>query len=145
MRFSPSQQITGEEAARAGARLHGKSVAPVESFIGHYGLGPSHAMLYISGFDSEDEAQSLLNDMSKRIGKGSSGFGHHQQFSVKGKVIHIVLDQEQVHYFFAKGKYLYWLGMVPDMARFGLAQLLEVDVSEIPTLESLMSNLLIKK
>ncbi|GBD93228.1 hypothetical protein BMS3Abin05_00811 [bacterium BMS3Abin05] len=134
------KSTSGPEAAAMIARLHGKKVAPSENFIGHYGTGPNHIMLYVSRFKSKDKAQNLLNSMSKHIGKGSSGFVHHLTFDVDGNTIHIVLGQGQVNYFFRKGKNLYWLGIGADMARSGLAQLLKVDVEKIPTLNSLLSN-----
>jgi hypothetical protein len=134
-------ETTGQAAVAMIARLHGKGVAPIESYVGHYGTGPRHAMLYASRFESVEQAQSLLVAMSSRIGKGSSGFGHHHQFDVDGSEIHLVLGQGQVHYFYAKGRSLFWLGMPPEMARVGLAELLEVDADKVPTVESLMSNL----
>jgi hypothetical protein len=133
------KETAGQAAETMIARLHGKDVAPTESYVGHYGDGPRHAMLYVSRFESVDQAQSLLRNMSSRIGKGSSGFGHHQQFDVDGTEIHLVLGQGQVHYFYAKERLLFWLGMVPDMARAGLAQLLKVDVDKVPTVESVLS------
>lgn len=133
------REISGKAAAGMIARLHGKDVAPAESRIGHYGAEPPHATLYISRFESEEQAQSLLVDMSLRIGEGSSGFGHHEHFDVKAKEIHLVLGQGQSHYFYAEGAHVFWLGIDPRMARAGLAELLEVDVDKVPTLESLLS------
>ncbi len=114
------------------ARLHGKEVAPLQSYIGAYHDGPRHIMLYVSVFESEDQAQSLLAAMSKRIGQGSSGFGHHVRFRVRDREIHMVLGQGQVHYFYVKGQSVYWLGLPPDLAPAGLAELLGVGVNEIP-------------
>jgi len=136
-----ANEVTGEMAAAMIARLHGKDVAPTESYIGHYGTGSRHAMLYVSRFESEEQARSLLKVMSLRIGKGSSGFGHHRQIEVTGREIHLVLGQGQVHYFFAKGRSLYWLGIDPRLARAGLAQLLEVDVDKVPTVKSILRSL----
>lgn len=139
------RSASGSEAAAMIARLHGKEVAPSANYIGHYGTGPNHIMLYVSRFKSEKNAQDVLNRMSKRIGKGSSGFVHHLKFDVEGTTIHVVLGQGRVNYFFGKRKNLYWLGIAPSMARFGLAQLLKVDVKKIPTLDSLLSHSPAKK
>jgi hypothetical protein len=134
-------QFSGQEAAARIARLHGKDVAPEESYIGHYGTGPGHAMLYVSGFEFEEQANALLAAMSLRIGDGSSGFGHHKQFEVDGREIHMVLGQGQVHYFFARGRYVYWLGVAPGMAQIALAELLDVATEKVPTLEGILSEL----
>jgi hypothetical protein len=133
------EATSGAEAAARVERLHGKAVAPEETFIGHYGTGPSHAMLYVSVFPSQDEAESTIGRMSTRIGDGSSGFGHHKTFTVGGTEIHSVLGQGQVHFFFVKGTRLSWLAMAPEMARVGLAQLLEVGAEAVPPLDSLLA------
>jgi len=133
------QASAGRDAAAMIERLHRKDVAPDQTYIGHYGTGPSHAMLYVSLFESEDEAESVLEDMSTDIGEGSSGFGHHGTFAVDGTEIHLVLGQGQVHFFFVKGVNLTWLAMVPEMARVGLAQLLEVGAEAVPPLDSLLA------
>ncbi|MFQ6673486.1 MAG: hypothetical protein ACE5GH_01720, partial [Fidelibacterota bacterium] len=116
--MSLERQLTGAEAKARIGRLHGKEVAPVASYVGHYGAGPDHAMLYLSKFASEMKAQDMLRKMSESIGEGSSGFGHHTKFAVKNRDIHLVLGQGQVHYFFPRGKYLYWLAINTGMARF---------------------------
>ncbi len=132
---------SGQEAAAMIARLHRKQVAPAESYIGHYGSGPVHGMLYVSRFESEEQAQSVLMDMSTRFGEGSSGFGHHKTFSIDGRQIHLALGQGQVHFFFTRGAYLSWLGVAPGMERAALAQLLELEVERIPSTDSLLSDL----
>lgn len=133
------QVISGPEAVAMTERLHGKAVAPSETHIGRYGTGSTHAMLYVSRFGSGQEAESVLADMSTSIGEGSSGFGHHKQFASGGSEIHVVLGQGQVHFFFVRAADLYWFGMAPGMARAGLAQLLDMALEELPTLDSLLS------
>ncbi|MFQ6675745.1 MAG: hypothetical protein ACE5LH_05300 [Fidelibacterota bacterium] len=89
-------------------------------------------MLYVSKFGSGSKANKVLRDMSERIGEGSSGFGHHTVFTVTGEDIHLVLGQGQVHYFFSRDRYLYWLAINRDMARAALSELLGVDLEAIP-------------
>ncbi len=129
---------TGQGAAAMIARLHGKDVAPAESHIGYYGGGAMQAVLYVSRFASDEEARSQLAAMSDRIGAGSSGFGHHAQFTIDAREIHLVLGQGQVHYFFTEGSDLSWLAMRPDLARAGLAELLDVELERVPSLEQLL-------
>lgn len=131
--------ISGPEAVAMTERLHGKAVAPSDTHIGRYGTGSTHAMLYVSRFGSGQEAESVLADMSTSIGEGSSGFGHHKQFASGGGEIHVVLGQGQVHFFFVRAADLYWFGMAPGMARAGLAQLLDMALEDLPTLDSLLS------
>lgn len=128
-------QIAGEEAKAKLAQLHGTDVAPEQSYIGYYGSGDNHSMLYVSLFDSRKEAQRMLNKMSRSIGKGRSGFGHHQEFDVQQHRIHMVLGPGQIHYFFLKDKSLYWLATHPRLARAALSQLLQVSLEDVPTLK----------
>ena len=71
--------------------------------------------------------------------EGCSGFDHHKQFASGGSEIHVVLGQGQVHFFFVRAADLYWFGTAPGMARAGLAQLLDMALEELPTLDSLLS------
>jgi len=134
-----TEMRSGSDAAAMVERLHEKDVAPEETYIGYYGTGPDHAMLYVSLFGSGDEADSVLREMSSHIGEGSSPFGHHKTFAVDGTETHLVLGQGQMHFFFVRGDTMTWLGMSPDMARVGLAQLLEVPVEKVPPLDSLVT------
>lgn len=126
------EKISGEKAATMIARLHQKPVAPAESAIGYYGKGENPTVLYVSRYDSEQRAQEVLTDMSNGIGKGSSGFWHHQTFDINDRKVHMVLGQGQVHYFFVKDHLLYWLAVQPEKAQPALSQLLDVPVSELP-------------
>ena len=130
-----TMQISGEEAKTRLAKLHGEDVAPEESFIGYYGSGEKHSMIYVSFFGSRKKARDMLEKMSRSIGKGRSGFGHHQEFEVQKYRIHMVLGPGQIHYFFLKNKSLYWLATHPKLARAALSQLLQVSLEDVPTLK----------
>lgn len=76
--------------------------------------------------------------MSRAIGGESNGFGHHESFRVDGKQVEFVVGQGQVHFFFARGTDVYWLGIDARLARGALAQLLDVEVEEVLTLKTLL-------
>jgi hypothetical protein len=121
--------MAGQVAADMLGRMHGEEVAPTESYVGRYGSGTGSATLYMSRFARAETADSLLNEMSEKIGEGADGFEHHQRFEEAGREIHMVLGQGQVHFFFARGEELIWLGIDPDLARPGLAEILALPES----------------
>jgi hypothetical protein len=122
---------SGDDAATFIEHLHEKSVAPVESNIGIYGVGEMQAMLYVSHFASAPRADSVLAVMAEKIGTGSSGYGHHTVVTIAGTQVHGVLGHGQVHYFYTKGSDLTWLSVPPPLARPALAELLGVELKEV--------------
>jgi hypothetical protein len=90
--------------------------------------------LYVSRYESADLATAELARMAASVDGDGTGFGHHAQFEVAGITVHSVFGRGQVHYFYAKDRDLLWLGMVPMLARVGLAQLLDVVPDSIPSI-----------
>lgn len=123
---------TGADAEALIRRLHGKDVAPIESYVGQYAGGGAEATLYVSRFKGAALADSVLARMDRSIGAGNRTFAHHTRFEVDGVEVHGVLGQGQVHLFFARGPDVTWLGIDRGMARVGLADLLGVDPDEVP-------------
>ncbi|RMH75688.1 MAG: hypothetical protein D6681_22075 [Calditrichaeota bacterium] len=124
--------LTGKEAAEALRQMHGKSVVPAKNAIGVYEEGRRRVILYISSFPSPSAATDRLHEMAEEIGEGSSGFGHHTDFTVGQQAVHQVLGYGQVHYFFARDHFVYWLSVDADLAQPALAELLQVNENEIP-------------
>lgn len=138
LEMSLENAVWGVEADRMLGRLHRKDVAPTESAIGYYAAaGTTRAILYVSRFASTTEARQQLRRMADRIGGSSSGFGHHVRFSIEDTEVHVVLGQGQVHYFFASGPDLMWLGASPEVARPAVAELISASLEEIPQLEAI--------
>jgi len=128
------EQQSGEEAARALARLHEQDVAPTASFIGRYGTEEIGATIYVSRFASPEEAQSQLVSMADGIGEGAAGYGHHRTLEVDGREVHSVFGRGEVHFFYVDGSDLTWLGAHPMFANLALADLLGVSPDSIPSL-----------
>ncbi|UCC72634.1 MAG: hypothetical protein JSV86_20120 [Gemmatimonadota bacterium] len=131
-----SESRSGERAAGFIGRLHGKSVAPLESHVGLYGRGGMQAVLYVSRFASRQEALTQADAMVARIAAGVPGYGHYSHFSVAATVVYSTFAQGQVHYFFAKDIDLTWLAATPKLARPAIAELLNVSIDSIPALGS---------
>ncbi len=136
--LSLTRVISGDEAEKLIERMHEKSIAPDKNRIGFYTGGPHRAILYVSSFGSPQKAANRLEKMSDEIGTGSSGFSHHVQFTVETNPIHLVIGHGQVHYFFARSQYLYWLSIDARLARNALAELLQATPEKIPSLHQLI-------
>ncbi len=128
-----TRELQGEEAARLVTRMHGKAVVPKENIVAYYGRERIPNVVYLSRYPSEDGAKQALKRMAEKIGPGSYGFTHHGRFSVQSIPVHFVLGHGQIHFFFAKGKGLYWLAIDPTRAQEALADLLEVSSKKVPT------------
>lgn len=128
------EQQTGDEAAAVLTRLHDQDVAPTESFIGRYGTEEIGATIYVSRFASSQEATDQLVAMADGIGEGAAGYGHHRTFEVFGREVHSVFGRGEVHFFYADGNDLTWLGAHPMFATLALADLLGVSPDSIPSL-----------
>ena len=128
------EQQSGDEAAGAIAQLHEQDVAPTASYIGRYGTEEIGATIYVSRFASPDEAQNQLVAMADGIGDGTAGFGHHRTLEIDGQEVHSVFGRGEVHYFYADGQDLTWLGAHPMFATLALADLLGVSPDSVPGL-----------
>jgi hypothetical protein len=132
--FPLAEVTAGQEAAAVLERMHGKEVAPEQSWVATYGPEEMGTTLYVSRYESADLATAELARMAAGVDGEGTGFGHHAQFEVAGLTVHSVFGRGQVHYFYAKDRDLRWLGMVPMLARVGLAQLLDVLPDSIPSI-----------
>jgi hypothetical protein len=133
-----AESHSGSEAAEILVEMHGAEVVPPENYIGHYGTEDMGAVLYISRFDTEAAADSLLVAMATRIGPGSSGFGHHASFDAADHLVHMVFGHGQVHFFYAEAEDLVWLAVDARLARPALAELLKTATDSIPSFEEVM-------
>jgi hypothetical protein len=131
------EQHEGREAAEILGEMHEQDVAPSESYIGHYGTDAMGAVVYISRFGSPAEADSQQVAMATGIRRadGASGYGHHSRFRVTGKRVDMVFGFGQIHYFYAEDERLMWVGAHPAIARAALAELMNVPLDSVRTVE----------
>lgn len=130
--FPLAKVTSGPDAAAVLERMHGKDVTPEQNWVATYGPEEMGTTLYVSRYERADLAASELARMATGVDGEGTGFGHHSQFDVAGITVHSVFGQGQIHYFYAKDRDLVWLGMVPMLARVGVAQLLDVSPDSIP-------------
>ncbi len=103
------REITGDEARRAVADLHDKEVSGGDNLIGFYGAPEGTATLYASVFGGREQAEQMYARMTSLVSHGGSGFGHYSTRTVDGNAVSVCAGMGQVHYFFARGRVVYWL------------------------------------
>ena len=103
------RSLKGAEASAIIDRLHGKGVAPQSNLIGMYVGKTGGAVVYMSVYASDTEANNALRKMRSRISAGNTIFDQYSVTEVRGHQVSSCLGQGQVHYFFSHEKQLYWL------------------------------------
>ncbi len=116
----------GEGAIAEISKLHGKEIEMKNGYTAHYESDRAKAMLYISEFDSEDQARQQIDLMRKKIEKGSKGFGHFRELEVEERTIYSVLGFGQIHYFYLDSNRVIWLAVDPPVAESVLRAALKV-------------------
>ena len=89
--------------------LHGKGVTPQSNLIGMYAGKQGSAVVYMSVYASDTEANNALREMQSRISTGNPIFDHYSETEVQGHQVSSCLGEGQVHHFFSNEKQLYWL------------------------------------
>lgn len=115
-----------EEAMANISKLHGKEIEMKNGYVAHYESDRAKAMLYISEFDSQDQARQQIELMRKKIEKGSKGFAHFRELEVEERTIYSVLSFGQIHYFYLDSNRVIWLAVDPSVAELVLRAALKV-------------------
>jgi hypothetical protein len=116
------RRVEGDEARAVVDRMHGRGVAPVFSQIGYYGDdGGSGAVLYASVYQGVPEASAAEEKMRVLIGGGGGVFSRYAEYQVEGCRISGCDGMGGRHYFFSRGRRLYWLA-APKETAFSLVQ-----------------------
>ncbi len=119
-----AHSLRGDGARREIERLHGESIASQEAFVAHYESAGRVAMLYVSHARDEAMALDQVEQMTARIRGGNGPFTHHREKTQDGTMVHSVLGQRQVHYYFRRGARVVWVAADPALARRALADAL---------------------
>jgi hypothetical protein len=117
--------LTGVEAEELVNRLHGRSVATGENAIGTYAGTEGSATVYLSVYASDTTARSAEIRMEERIASGDFGFSHLNRMTVEGRSVASCIGVGQVHFFYSRGRCLYWLACDYAVARGALKDLLD--------------------
>jgi len=124
--------LTGDQAREEIRHMHGKMVASDATQIGMYRTGDLRAVLFMSRFGTASDAESHASAMAERIGHGTEGFERYVTFDVHRTEVHSVAGHGQQHYFYVNDADLVWVSVSPMLGRPVLAELLHVDLEDIP-------------
>ncbi|NIS71011.1 MAG: hypothetical protein GTO12_19355 [Proteobacteria bacterium] len=116
---------SGEEARREIDQLHGKRINFRAGYIGTYGGADGKAKLWVSDYDSENEAIEAIGRMAQRLQTSEErGFWHFREIAIEGLPVFFVVGMGQAHYFFQKGVRLIWLAVDPSLAKVAIRDLI---------------------
>jgi hypothetical protein len=115
---------SGDDARQIIDRLHGKSVTPIENFIGEYAGPAGKATLYLSVYSGREEAVRIQQRMAGRIREGNSVFGQYTELTIADYPVAFCRGMGQAHYFFSSGMTVYWLAVDDAVSSTAIASLL---------------------
>ena len=102
----------GEQARKQIHKLHGKSFEIKNSGIGYYTHGDSQVTLWVSEYETDEDARKSVQIMAKKIKSGpDSVFRDFKKTEVRGITTYFVTGMGQNHYFFQKKEFAVWLAV----------------------------------
>ncbi len=107
--FSLNKKLTGSEAEDFVNRLHYGTVAADENEIGFYSSEKGSAVIYISYYNSDDEADQILLQMVEKIENVPSPFEGGDSFELSDHIIYRYSGLGQSHFVFSSGNVLLWI------------------------------------
>lgn len=108
---------TGKEAKDFVDRLHFQNVATEKNEIGFYSGAVGNAVVYITYYKNEKDAEEDFIKMAKKISPENSVFVNGKFETVDGKQIYSCVGMGQVHYVFSHKNLLFWVSADPNFSR----------------------------
>jgi hypothetical protein len=102
-------QVGGERANKILNRMHDKDVTPATNRIGMYASSAQSAVVYLSVYRSDREAERAYQKMAHRIERGNPIFTGYRSTRIGKVETSFCVGQGQHHYFFFHNDRLYWL------------------------------------
>lgn len=118
------QKLEGESAASFVDRLHYSEVAAEKNEIGFYKADHGEAIIYVSYYKNEDEAELNLKLMVEKISPENSVFTGGESFEMNDTKIYRYLGMGQTHFVFVNKKALLWLSAENSWAEKFLSEYL---------------------
>lgn len=118
------QTLLDKEAEEKVNQLHGKSVSGTENIVAYYENDDYKGELYISTFKDTLKALDIFHNMMRGVRRDTSVFTHFTPRIVGEQSIIMLLGMRQVHYFFTKGREVYWLQIDQPKAEIAISELI---------------------
>ncbi len=109
--------IEGEEAKKNINELHFQPVTENENLIGYYENLSGQAIVYVTIYQSNEDAVRDFDKMTKKISPENSVFVYPQFFDFENNKIYKCFGMGMSHYVFALNKKLYWISVDTHLAK----------------------------
>lgn len=118
------QTLLNKEAEKIVNQLHGKSVSGTENIVAYYQNDEAKCELYISTFQDTSKAFDIFHKMMRGVRHDTSVFTHFTPRVIGEQGVIMLLGLGQVHFFYAKGKEVYWLQTAEKKAEEAIKELI---------------------
>ncbi|MCL5677245.1 MAG: hypothetical protein M1602_05185 [Firmicutes bacterium] len=114
--------LTGEAARREITGMHGRSLAFSDGYKAQYGQGAEQVVVWLVTTADQVKAQALVKEMTDRIGPSNKVFSPPEALQVGGALAYRTEGMGMVHYYYARGNRVYWVGIKSPRERELLAR-----------------------
>ena len=106
-----SKLLVGEEARRQISSMHGKAFAVRDAYVAEYANGRERVMVWVMIAPDQGAAQTLVAEMTDRIGAANAVFSPPRPTRVAGVATYQSNGIGLSNYYYALGNRVYWLGL----------------------------------
>lgn len=110
-----TEHLTGAEAVAAVNKLHGKEITAESAEIATYSRGGEKVIVWKSASASPAEAQALMQQMVDRMQTGDGPYTKPELLNIKNKAYFTSTGNGMHHYFYLRGRHLYWVAVQAPM------------------------------
>lgn len=111
------KKISGDEANQMINKIHLQPVTDTQNEIGFYKQDNDQAIIYVTFYQSDDQAQTDLVKMVEKISPQNSIFINGGQFDVNKITIYRYFGMGQTHFVFRIGNKLFWFSVETMIAK----------------------------
>ncbi len=119
------QTLLSKDAEEKVNQLHGKFVSGTENIVAYYNNDDSEGELYVSTFKDTLMALDIFHNMMRGVRQDTSVFTHFTPRVIGDQGVIMLLGMGQVHYFFTKGREVYWLQIDQPKAELAISELID--------------------
>jgi len=114
--FKLTKKLTGKQALDFVNRLHFENVTDEENMIGFYSYENNNAMIYVTVYDTDNEAEINYQRMTEKISPHNSVFTKGKYLTLDGNIVYRCFGMGQTHFVFFKNNVLVWLSADSNLA-----------------------------
>ena len=119
------RKLIGDEAKEFVDKLHFQDVATMQNEVGFYSGEKGKALIYITYYQTDKEAEIDFVKMTEKISPENSVFIGGEYFEAKGYNVYKCFGMGQTHYVFYHENLLFWLSAETVWAEEFLNEYLE--------------------